>query len=247
MLYSPLEQFEIVPLFSFIVGSKLAFTNSSLFVLLTIFVIVCFFHVSTFESTLAPNRWQTTSEMIYEFVQGMLHEALGGKGSRFFPFIFTTFVFIFFANVLGMVPYTFTVTSHLIFTFALGMTTFVSLNIIGFKIHGLHFFSLFLPPGAPLALAPLLVPIELIYYVFRVVALAVRLFANMMAGHTLLKILATFAWKMIAAGGVFYIIQLFPMVVIIAITGLELAIAFLQAYVWTTLVCLYLSDAINLH
>ena len=95
MLYSPLEQFEIVPLFSFIVGSKLAFTNSSLFVLLTIFVIACFFHVSTFESTLAPNRWQTTSEMIYEFVQGMLHEALGGKGSRFFPFIFTTFVFIF--------------------------------------------------------------------------------------------------------------------------------------------------------
>ena len=146
-----------------------------------------------------------------------------------------------------MVPYTFTVTSHLIFTFALGMTTFVSLNIIGLKIHGLHFFSLFLPPGAPLALAPLLVPIELISYIFRVVALAVRLFANMMAGHTLLKILATFAWKMIAAGGVFYIIQLFPMVVIIAITGLELAIAFLQAYVWTTLVCLYLSDAINLH
>ena len=247
MLYSPLEQFEIVPLFSFIIGSKLAFTNSSLFVLLTIFVIACFFHVSIFESTLAPNRWQTTSEMIYEFVQGMLHEALGGKGSRFFPFIFTTFVFIFFANVLGMVPYTFTVTSHLIFTFALGMTTFVALNIIGLKIHGLHFFSLFLPPGAPLALAPLLVPIELISYVFRVVALAVRLFANMMAGHTLLKILATFAWKMIAAGGVFYIIQLFPMVVIIAITGLELAIAFLQAYVWTTLVCLYLSDAINLH
>ena len=127
------------------------------------------------------------------------------------------------------------------------MTTFIGLNIIGLRRHGLHFFSLFLPPGAPLALAPLLVPIELISYVFRVVALAVRLFANMMAGHTLLKILATFAWKMIAAGGIFYIIQLFPMIVIIAITGLELAIAFLQAYVWTTLTCLYLSDAINLH
>ena len=114
-------------------------------------------------------------------------------------------------------------------------------------IHGVHFFSLFLPPGAPLALAPLLVPIELISYVFRVVALSVRLFANMMAGHTLLKILATFAWKMLSVGGIFLIIQLFPLIIIIAITGLELAIAFLQAYVWTTLTCLYLSDAINLH
>ena len=247
MLYSPLEQFEIVPIFSTLLGSKLAFTNSSLFLFLTIFILACFFYMTTYESTLAPNRWQSLSEMMYEFVQGMLHEALGDKGSRFFPFVFTTFAFIFFANILGMVPYTFTVTSHIIFTFGLGMTTFVGLNIIGLKRHGLHFFSLFLPPGAPLALAPLLVPIELISYVFRVVALAVRLFANMMAGHTLLKILATFAWKMIAAGGIFYIIQLFPMIVIIAITGLELAIAFLQAYVWTTLVCLYLSDAINLH
>ena len=109
------------------------------------------------------------------------------------------------------------------------------------------FFSLFLPPGAPLALAPLLVPIEIISYVFRVVALSVRLFANMMAGHTLLKILATFAWKMLMAGGIFLFIQFFPMLVIIAITGLELAIAFLQAYVWTTLICLYFSDVINLH
>jgi len=146
-----------------------------------------------------------------------------------------------------MVPYTFTVTSHIIFTFSLGMTTFIGLNIIGLRQHGLHFFSLFLPPGAPLALAPLLVPIELISYVFRVVALSVRLFANMMAGHTLLKILATFAWKMLSIGGIFLIIQLFPLAVIIAITGLELAIAFLQAYVWTTLTCLYLSDALNLH
>jgi len=247
MLNSPLEQFEIVPILSFLLGSKFAFTNSSLFLFLTMFIIVCFFHLTNFEGTLAPNRWQSLSEMIYDFVQGMLYEALGNKGSKFFPFIFTTFVFIFFANILGMIPYTFTVTSHIVLTFGLGMVTFVGLNIIGLKRHGLHFLSLFLPPGAPLALAPLLIPIELISYTFRVVALAVRLFANMMAGHTLLKILATFAWKMIAAGGIFYIIQLFPMIIIIAITGLELAIAFLQAYVWTTLVCLYLSDAINLH
>jgi ATP synthase subunit 6 len=247
MFYSPLEQFEIVPIFTFLLGSKFSFTNSSLFLFISVIVILAFFFVTLIKSTLVPNRWQSIAEMMYQFVQGMLFEALGEKGSRFLPFIFTTFTFIFFCNVLGMIPYTFTVTSHLVFTFGLGMTTFIGLNIIGVKRHGLHFFSLFLPPGAPLALAPLLVPIELISYVFRVVALSVRLFANMMAGHTLLKILATFAWKMLAAGGLFLVIQLFPMIVIVAITGLELAIAFLQAYVWTTLTCLYLSDAINLH
>jgi len=247
MIFSPLEQFDIVPLWSSFIGSKLAFTNASLFLIVGAFIIAKFFFLALFKSTIVPNRWQIISEMAYEFVQGMLFEALGEKGSRFLPFIFTTFCFILFCNILGMIPYTFTVTSHIIFTFSLGMSTFLGLNIIGFKKHGLHFFSLFLPPGAPLALSPLLVPIELISYIFRVVALSVRLFANMMAGHTLLKILATFAWKMLAAGGIFLIVQLFPMCVIIAITGLELAIAFLQAYVWTTLTCLYLSDAINLH
>ena len=131
--------------------------------------------------------------------------------------------------------------------FLFDSSTISKVRAPSFFCTGLHFFSLFLPPGAPLALAPLLVPIELISYVFRVVALSVRLFANMMAGHTLLKILATFAWKMLSIGGIFLIIQLFPLAVIIAITGLELAIAFLQAYVWTTLTCLYLSDALNLH
>jgi ATP synthase subunit 6 len=247
MVYSPLEQFEIVPIFSLFFGSKFAFTNSSLFLFISVFIIMIFFLVTLLKSKVVPNRWQSVSEMIYEFTQGMLFEALGEKGSRFLPFIFTTFIFIFFCNIFGMIPYTFTVTSHIIFTFGFGMTTFIGLNIIGLKRHGFHFFSLFLPPGAPLVLSPLLVPIELISYVFRVVALSVRLFANMMAGHTLLKILATFAWKMLAAGGIFLVIQLFPMIVIVAINGLELAIAFLQAYVWTTLTCLYLSDVVNLH
>ena len=210
-------------------------------------IITALFILCNLNSTLIPNKWQSVIEIIFEFVQNIVFEALGNKGSKFFPLLFTTFVFVFGCNTLGMIPYTFTVTSHIIFTFSLGMTTFIGLNIIGLRQHGLHFFSLFLPPGAPLALAPLLVPIELISYVFRVVALSVRLFANMMAGHTLLKILATFAWKMLSIGGVFLIIQFFPVIIIIAITGLELAIAFLQAYVWTTLTCLYLSDALNLH
>ena len=245
--YSPLEQFEITPIFSFLIPAKIAFTNSSFFLLITIFVTLAFFIIILSNSTVVPNRWQSITEMTYEFVQGMLYEALQERGNDFFPIIFTTFVFVFACNILGMVPYTFTVTSHIIFTFSLGMIIFLGLNIIGLRKHGLHFFSLFLPPGAPLALALLLVPIELISYVFRVIALSVRLFANMMAGHTLLKILATFAWKMLTIGGIFLIIQLFPLAVIIAITGLELAIAFLQAYVWTTLTCLYLSDALNLH
>jgi ATP synthase subunit 6 len=247
MFFSPLEQFEIVPIFSFIIGSKFAFTNSSFFLLLVFFFILVFFHLTLFKSTVIPNNWQLIAESIFFFVQGMLSESLAKKGEKFFPFVFTTFVFIFFSNFLGMIPYTFTVTSHIFLTFSLGMVSFIGLNIIGINKHGLFFFSLFLPPGAPLALAPLLVPIEIISYVFRVVALSVRLFANMMAGHTLLKILATFAWKMIMAGGIFLFIQLFPMLVIIAITGLELAIAFLQAYVWTTLICLYFSDVISLH
>jgi len=245
--FSPLEQFEIVPIFSFIVGSKIAFTNSTLFLLLSIIVIILFFEYSLFNNQVIPTNWQSIAEMIFEFIQTLLYEAVGDKGTKFFPFIFFSFILILFSNLLGMIPYTFTITSHLIFTFSLGSITFIGLNIIGLKAHGSHFFSLFLPPGAPLALAPLLVPIELISYVFRVVALSVRLFANMMAGHTLLKILATFSWKMLAIGGMFYIIQIFPLIIIIAITGLELAIAFLQAYVWTTLVCLYLSDVLYLH
>jgi len=247
LYYSPLEQFEIIPLLFFSLVINLFFTNASYFLILAITITLLFFYLSNLNSTLVPNRWQSITENVYEFVQNMTFEALGNKGSKFFPLLFTTFTFVFGCNILGMIPYTFTVTSHIIFTFSLGMTTFIGLNIIGLRQHGLHFFSLFLPPGAPLALAPLLVPIELISYIFRVVALSVRLFANMMAGHTLLKILATFAWKMLSIGGIFLIIQLFPLAVIIAITGLELAIAFLQAYVWTTLTCLYLSDALNLH
>lgn len=247
LFFSPLEQFEIVPIISFILPSKLIITNSSFFLILTIIIVLFYFKLTVNYSTIIPNRWQALTEMTYEFIQNMLYEALHEKGNKFFPIIFTIFVFIFSCNLLGMIPYTFTVTSHIIFTFGLGMVIFIGINILGIKKHGLHFFSLFLPPGAPLSLALLLVPIELVSYVFRVIALSVRLFANMMAGHTLLKILATFAWKMLMVGGIFLIIQLFPLMIIIAITGLELAIAFLQAYVWTTLTCLYLSDALNLH
>jgi ATP synthase subunit 6 len=247
LINSPLEQFEIIPLFSILFLKNFVFTNSSFFLLLAVIILLLFFYFTVVYSTLIPNRWQIIVEMGYDFIQNMLYEAVQEKGNKFFPIIFAMFFFILSCNLLGMVPYTFTVTSHIIFTFGLGMIIFLGINLIGLKTHGFHFFSLFLPPGAPLALAFLLVPIELISYIFRVVALSVRLFANMMAGHTLLKILASFAWKMLTVGGIFLFIQLFPLAVIVAITGLELAIAFLQAYVWTTLSCLYLGDAIKLH
>jgi F-type H+-transporting ATPase subunit a len=146
-----------------------------------------------------------------------------------------------------MIPYCFTVTSHIIITFGFGMATFIGINIIAFREHGLHFLSFFVPKEAPAALVPFLVLIEFISYIFRVLSLSIRLFANMMAGHTLLKILAGFGWAMLSAGGIFYILSLFPVLVVFLLIGLELGIAILQAYVWTVLVCIYLNDAINLH
>lgn len=244
-MFSPLEQFEIVPLFLFYY--KFVFTNSTYFLFLVVFISLFFFYLTNLNNSIVPNKWQLVVELIYQFIQKMTIDSLGLQGSKYFPFLFVTFCFVFSCNILGMIPYTFTITSHIILTFSLGMMTFLGLNIIGLKNHGFHFFSLFIPPGSPIILAPLLVPIELISYVFRVFALAVRLFANMMAGHTLLKILASFAWKMLSYGGIFLFIQLIPIIIIIAIIGLEIAIAFLQAYVWTTLICLYLNDVLNLH
>lgn len=246
-IVSPLEQFEIVPVFSLFLKSKLIVTNSAYCLFLILFLSLTFFYFCCLNNTFIPNAWQSILEIIFEFIQTITYDALGLKGLKFIPILFSIFVYILGCNLFGLIPYSFTVTSHIIFTFSLGMTVFVGINILGLKQHKLHFLSLFLPPGAPLSLSPLLVPIELISYIFRVIALSVRLFANMMAGHTLLKILAIFTWKMISIGGFFLIIQIFPLSIIIAITGLELAIAFLQAYVWTTLTCLYLSDALNIH
>jgi len=157
------------------------------------------------------------------------------------------FTFLLFANLLGMIPYSFTVTSHLIVTFGLAFVLFFGLNVIGVAHHGFHFLSLFLPPGAPLFMAPFLVLIEFVSYIFRVISLSVRLFANMMAGHALLKILAGFVFTMFSAGGIMYVLHLFPLVVIFCIIGLEIGIAMLQAYVFTVLTCIYINDALNLH
>lgn len=248
MYYSPIEQFQIhslIPLNLF--SYNISFTNSSFFMLLSVTLIITFFAFSLANSTFIPTKWQSLSELIYLFVLTLVIENVGIKGNKYFTLIFTLFLFILVSNLLGMIPYSFTITSHIIITFGLSSCVFVGVTILGFLLHGIHFFSFFMPPGAPIGMAPLLVPIEIVSYISRVFSLAIRLFANMMSGHSLLKILAGFGWSMFTMGGIFYILSLIPVIIVIVITGLELGIAMLQAYVFTVLTCVYLGESIHLH
>ncbi len=196
---------------------------------------------------LVPTRYQVFFEKFYLFILDLLKENLGKSFVFFFNLIFTVFFLILLANLQGMIPYTFTITSHLVSTFFLSLSLFIFLNILGVLKHGFNFFNLFLPAGAPLILSPFLVVIELISYVARVFSLAIRLFANLMAGHTLLKILAEFGTVMLLQLRLGFLGAIFPILIVFLVTGLELAIAGLQAYVFTVLVCIYLNDALNLH
>lgn len=241
-MHSPLAQFEIrrlVPLqFG---GYDLSFTNSAAFMVLAAVLITVFFTATLGARAMVPGRLQSLQEMAYEMIAGMLRDNVGSEGRPYFPFIFTLFMFILFCNLIGMIPFTFTVTSHIIVTFALALVVFVGVTIIGFARHGFRFLGLFVPSGVPMALLPVLVPIEVISYFVRPISLSVRLFANMMAGHTMLKVFAGFVISLGLAGG------WAPLLFIVALTGLEIGIAILQAYVFTILTCLYLNDAIHLH
>ena len=248
-MYSPLEQFAIISLIPFHIGNfYLSFTNSSLFMFLStgLFLLLLSL-VTTNGGTLVPSRWQSIAEMIYEFVSNLIEEQVGPAGKKYFPLIFTTFTFLLCCNLIGMIPYSFTTTSHLLVTFSLSVSVFIAVTLLGFQIHGIHFFSFLLPPGAPLALAPFLVVIELVSYSFRAISLGVRLFANMMAGHALVKILSGFAWTMLSVGGIASIAGFLPWGVVFALTFLEVWVCCLQAYVFTILVTIYLNDAIHLH
>ena len=238
---SPLQQFEIKALVPIEIGGiDASFTNSSLFMTLSVAGIILFLTLSMRGRALVPGRWQSIAEITYEFVAGMLRDNVGAKGRRYFPFIFSLFMFILFGNVIGLIPYSFTFTSHLIVTFAMATIVFVGVTIIGFIKHGHHYFGIFLPAGVPWYVAPLMIPIELLSYLTRPVSLSLRLFANMTAGHTMLKVFAGFV---VALG----FVGVVPLVFVAALTGLELLIAFLQAYVFTVLSCIYLNDALNLH
>jgi F-type H+-transporting ATPase subunit a len=239
--HSPLEQFRIKPLVDLQIGGlDASFTNSSLMMVIAVTLIGAFLALSVNRGALVPGRLQSISELIYEFVSKLIDETVGHQGRRYFPIIFTLFIFILIGNMLGMLPYSFTFTSHIAVTFAMAMVVFIAVTILGFARHGLHFFSFFVPPGAPIFMWPLLIPIEIISYLSRPVSLSVRLFANMLAGHTLLKVFAGFVVALGAAGVV-------PLAFIVALTGLEILIAFLQAYVFAILTCLYINDALHLH
>tara|TARA_B100001123_G_C15098237_1_gene942459 strand:+ start:176 stop:730 length:555 start_codon:yes stop_codon:yes gene_type:complete len=183
---------------------------------------------------------QLVSELSYNFIAQLLKDTVGNEGRQYFPFVFTLFMFVLIGNMLGMVPYSFTFTSHIIVTFALALTVFIGVTILGFIKHRLHFFSFFIIPGLPWYMLPLLLPIEIISYLSRPISLSVRLFANMLAGHTLLKVFAGFVVTLGVAG-------FLPLIFIVALTGLEILIAFLQAYVFAILTCLYINDALHLH
>ncbi|MEM8589245.1 MAG: F0F1 ATP synthase subunit A [Pseudomonadota bacterium] len=241
MAASPIEQFEVYPLLPIQVGNlDLSFTNSSLWMVFAVALSTVILAISARGGALVPSRLQSVSEMMYELVANMVRDNVGSGGRKYFPFIFTLFVFVLFANLLGMIPHSFTVTSHLIVTFALAAVIFIGVTIIGFYRHGFGYLRMFFPHGAPLWTAVILVPVELVSYLSRPVSLSVRLFANMTVGHVLLKVIAGFVVSL----GVFGI---FPFVFLIALSALELFIAALQAYVFAILTCIYLHDALHMH
>ncbi len=238
--HSPLEQFAIKRLVPLDIGGvDVSITNSSVFMAIAVVLITLFVTLSMSGRSLVPGRWQSMAELSYEFIARMIRDNVGTGGRQYFPFIFTLFMFILFCNLLGMVPYTFTVTSHIIVTFALAAIVFLGVTVIGFVKHGSHFLKLFVPSGVPFFLLPLLVVIEVLSYLTRPISLSVRLFANMMAGHTMLKVFGGFVVALGVLGG------WAPLAFIVALTGLEIGIAFLQAYVFVILTCIYLNDAMH--
>ena len=243
MALNPMHQFEVYRLGPEInLGpANLSFTNASLFMVISAITILFFLFFGTKKKSLVPSKIQLVTEMTYSFIAKMINDTAGSAAKPFFPFIFTLFMFVLFCNMVGMLPYSFTVTSHIIVTFALAAIVFIGVTIIGFIKHGIKYLELFVPKGVPFVLLPLIVIIEIISYLSRPVSLSVRLFANMMAGHTMLKVFGGFVISLGLLGG------WLPLSFSVALTGLEILVAFLQAYVFAILTCIYLNDALNLH
>jgi F-type H+-transporting ATPase subunit a len=243
--HSPLEQFEVHHILPIEIGGlDVSFTNSSLWMAIAVALVYALVMVGSRHGSMVPGRLQALVEMSYEFIGDMIGSTVGKDGRKYFSFIFTLFMFILFGNVLGMIPGSFTYTSHIIVTFSMAIFVVTAVTIIGLVRHGTHFFSFFAPSGCPIYVMPLLVPIEVMSYLIRPISLSVRLFVNMMAGHIMLK---TFAGFIIALGSYYLVPGIAPLALTVALSGLELAIAFLQAYVFTVLTCIYLQDAIHLH
>lgn len=241
-MHSPLEQFEIHPIIDLnIFGVDVSFTNSSLFMVIAFALICVFVFFSVRNIAVIPGRMQAAAEMFYNMVHDMVIGTSGSAGKKFIPFIMSLFAFILVANLLGMIPYSFTVTSHLAVTFSLAAFIFIGVTLLGIFLHGTKFFQLFLPSGTPILMAPLIIFIELFAYLARPISLSVRLAANMTAGHIILKILAS----MVIMSSV--VLKVLPFALLTVLTGFEFFIAILQAYIFAILTCVYLNDALNLH
>ena len=249
MVNSPLEQFEVSNLIGInapILGYlNITLTNLGLYSLLVLFLIVGIHYAANNEVKLVPSKWSIVLESLYASIHSMVREQLGKE--VYLPFIYSIFFFILIANLTGNIPYSFTITTSIIVSIGFSFTILIAVTILGLSIHKLHFFSYFVPSGCPLALVPLLVLIESVSYLARALSLGIRLFANMCAGHTLMKILSTFLYKLFLSGPVVAVLTLIPFTVFLAICGLELAVSLIQAYVFTLLTISYIKDAIELH
>ncbi len=243
----PIEQFAIRPIVELgtLGGQQIVFTNSALYMLLTVTVAAGFLFLASSRNRVVPGRWQSSVEMLYEFVSKTIRENAGEHGMKFFPLVFSLFMFILVANLIGMFPYAFTVTSHIIVTFALAMLVFLTVTIYGLVRHGFKFFKLFMPAGVPMILAPIIVPIEVMSYISRPISHSVRLFAVMLAGHITLKVFAGFVVGLGSLGTMGLLSAVLPLALTVALTALELLMAIIQAYVFTMLSCMYLNDALH--
>jgi F-type H+-transporting ATPase subunit a len=244
---NPMEQFAIKPIIPLHLGGyDVSFTNQSLLMVVVVAAAALFLTLAVKPGRLVPTRGQSVAEMSYEFVANMIHSATGEDGLKFFPFVFTLFMFVLFCNFFGLIPGSFTVTSQIAVTFALASLVILTVIAVGFAKHGIGFLKLFVP-HAPFALLLLLVPIEVISFLTRPISLSVRLFANMLAGHTMLQVFAGFVIALGGAGGILSALSIAPMLLIVAIMLLEFLVAFLQAYVFAILTCIYLNEALHLH
>jgi F-type H+-transporting ATPase subunit a len=245
----PLHQFKIYSLIPIdISGGNVSFTNSAFYMLLSVVIAMALIVGGMRRRLLVPSRLQSVAEMAYEFVAGMVNSNAGPEGRPFIPFVFALFLFLLLGNLIGMIPYTFTFTSHLIVTATLAMVVFVMVTLLGFIKHGFHFFSKFVPKGVPAVLMPLMIPLEIISYFIRPVSLSVRLFANIMAGHTMLKVFAGFIVMLASAfGAVGYFVGLAPLALVVVLVGFEFFVAAIQAYVFVLLTVIYIQDSLELH
>ena len=256
MLLTPLEQFQIISLLPLtFFNLDFSFTNLLLINLLTLTFFICIVYFLSSDANylgnmsfyLVPNSWQIFVETLYDVVSQLLFDNINLEGEKYFPYISMIFIFILFSNLIGLVPYSFTATSHMVVTFTLSFSIFIGVNIVGFKKHNVRMLSLILPANSTFTLALILVPIEFISYIAKPVSLGVRLFINLMAGHTLLKVIIGFAWSMLLLEDLLALMHLIPLFLLVILMGLELGVALIQAYVFTILTCIYLNDSINLH